>query len=135
MKIPPLSRRWLLPALLVALATLLLGAGAATAFESDTVDSYWRGLYWAISLMTTVGFIGGHAPHSVAGTAMSVVLMMSGFLLLSLVSAALASLFVREDEEPFERRERAVDAEILRALADVVARLDALERRLPPTDG
>jgi len=134
MKVPPLSRRWLLPALLVSLATLLLGAGAATAFESDTVDSYWRGLYWAIALMTTVGFIG-NAPHSGAGTAMSVVLMVSGFLLLSLVSAALASLFVREDEQPFERRERAADEEILRTLATILERLDARERRRPPGEG
>jgi voltage-gated potassium channel len=58
MKIPQPSRQWLVPGLFVGLVALLLGAGAAAAFESDTVGSYWRGLWWAISLMTTVGFVG-----------------------------------------------------------------------------
>lgn len=131
MRIPPLSRRWLLPGLMVALAALLLGAGAGAAFESDTVESYWQGLWWAISLMTTVGFIG-HPPHTVVGQLVSVALMVSGFLLLSLISAALASLFVRADEQPSERLERAADDEILRLLGSIVERLDALEQRREP---
>jgi voltage-gated potassium channel len=64
----------------------------------------------------------------------SVVLMISGFLLLSLVSAALASLFVRNEEAPVERRELRDDAEILGALASILERIDAIERRLPPED-
>jgi hypothetical protein len=129
MKIPPLSRRWLVPSLVVALAALLLGAGAGAAFEAESVGSYWRGLWWAISLMTTVGFIGP-PPNSLEGAIVSIILMISGFLLLSLLSAALASLFVREDEEPYERRERAADAEILGALGSILERIDDLERRL-----
>lgn len=131
MRIPPLSRRWLWPGLLAGLAALLLGAGAGAAFESDTVSSYWNGLWWAISLMTTVGFVG-HPPHSVEGQLVSVVLMVSGFLLLSLISAALASLFVRVDEQPTEQRERAADEEIVRLLSSISERLDALESRRDP---
>lgn len=126
MNVPPFRRRWILPGLIVAAAGLLLGAGAAAAFESDTVDSYWGGLWWAVSLMTTVGFVG-EAPTGLIGQLVSTFLMVSGFLLLSLISAALASLFVREDEAPAELRERAADLEILARLDAIARRLDALE--------
>lgn len=135
---PTASRRWLVPGLLVALAALLIGAGASAAFESDTVGSYWRGLWWSVSLMTTVGFIGA-PPRSPQGVIASVVLMLSGFLLLSLISAALASRFVREDEEPIERQELESEGEILRMLGSIQERLDSLESRLaepgPPAEG
>lgn len=138
MRVLPVSRKWLKPGLLVSSTALLLGAGAGAAFESDTVGSYWRGLWWAISLMTTVGYVG-QPPKSTEGAVVSVVLMLTGFLLLSLVSAALASLFVKEDEQPVQRREVAVDTEILSALASILERLDSLESRAtdmqnPPRD-
>jgi len=61
---------------------------------------------------------------------LSVMLMLSGFVLLALVSAALASLFVREDVEPFETRERAVDQEILERLRILTERIAALEHQV-----
>lgn len=61
---------------------------------------------------------------------MSVVLMLTGFLLLAFVSAALASLFVKDDSAPFEARERSTDQEILRNLVLLQERLTALESRL-----
>ena len=121
-------RAWLRPGLVVASLLLLVGAGAAAAFESDTVGTFWRGLWWATSLMTTVGFIG-EQPQTTLGAVTSVILMIAGFLLLSLVSASLASLFVREDEEPAEQHERAADREIIARLEEISSRLDALERR------
>ena len=121
-------RAWLRPSLVVASLLLLVGAGAAAAFESDTVGSFWRGLWWSTSLMTTVGFIG-EQPRTSLGAATSVVLMIAGFLLLALVSASFASLFVREDEEPAEQHERAADREIIARLDEISSRLDALERR------
>ncbi len=117
----------MLPGVIIALAALAVGAGGAAAFESDTVGSYWEGLWWALSLMTTVGFVEG-TPTSVGGALTSAVLMLAGFLLLSLISAALASLFVREDEEPAEEREEALERQILEKLAAIEVRLAALER-------
>jgi voltage-gated potassium channel len=124
-----MSRRLLKPALAGAGAALLLGAGAGAALESDTVGSYGRGLWWATALMTTEGFIGS-PPRTAAGAAISVTLMLTGFMFLSLLSAALASLFVREDSQPAEQRELVNEREISRQLAAVVERLDRLEARL-----
>lgn len=123
------SRRWVLPAVVVSVTAMAAGAGAAAAFETDTVGSYWSGLWWAISLMTTVGFVGA-PPETVVGAAVSVVLMLTGFLLLSLVSAALASLFVRDDESPVQAKEMQTDQEVLDSLLAIVARLERLEQMM-----
>ncbi len=132
MRITP-SRTWVKPGIVASSVALLVGAGAAAAFESDTVGSYGRGLWWAISLMTTVGYIGA-PPKTTEGAVLSVVLMVTGFALLSLVSAALASLFVKQDEAPVQRREVVADEEILGALTAILERLEALESRMPGTE-
>ena len=124
-----IGRAWVLPALIGAVVVLVVSAGAMLAIEADTVSSFWAGLWWSISLMTTVGFIG--APPSTAGGALlSVALMVGGFLLLALVSASLASLFVHEDERPRELRQESAEDEILAGLRQVSARLSAIESRL-----
>lgn len=79
--------------------------------------------------MTTVGFLGD-PPRTVAGAALSVLLMLSGFFLLALVSAGLASLFVREDERAVEQVELQ-DADLLIAeVARLHARLDEIQALL-----
>jgi hypothetical protein len=129
MQLPRIRRSFVLPGVITALAALVVGAGGAAAFESDTVGSYWEGLWWALSLMTTVGFVEG-PPETVGGALTSAVLMVAGFLLLSLISAALASLFVREDEEPAEQREEALEQQVLDRLAAIERRIEGMERRL-----
>jgi hypothetical protein len=115
---------------MVSMVVVATGAGAAAAFETDTVESYWGGLWWAISLLTTVGFVGA-PPRTGAGQVASVALMLTGFALLSMLSAALASLFVREDEEPIERRTQVDVEQVHEALRAIDERLARLERSLP----
>ncbi len=132
MRIPAslrVSRRWVAPAVAMSIAALTLGAGAAAAFETQTVGSYWRGLWWAVSLLTTVGFVGA-TPQTVAGAVISVVLMLTGFVLLSLISAALASLFVRDDEVPVQTKEQQADQQVLESLAAIASRIERLEQAL-----
>lgn len=123
------KRSWVGPTLAAGLVLLVVGAGGVASFETGTVGSFWEGLWWAVSLMTTVGFIG-QPPTSVAGAMLSVVLMLFGFVLLASVSAALASLFVKEDVEPFEAREGRADQEIVAELRILADRIAALEARL-----
>lgn len=120
---------WVWPALLSAIVIVLVTAGASAAIETNTVRSYWRGLWWSISLITTVGFIG-EPPETRTGAALSAVMMVFGFLLLAMVSASMAALFVREEEQPRELREDASDQAILAALDDLARRLNAIEGRL-----
>ena len=93
------------------------------------MTTFWRGIWWSLSLITTVGFLG-NPPTSGAGAVLSVALMLLGFLLLAMVSASLASVFVRDDEAPIEQRSDRTEHQILTVLARMEARLDSLEERL-----
>ena len=55
------GRSWVLPGVLGALLLVAVTGGAVAAIETDTVTSYWQGLWWSISLITTVGFVGALA--------------------------------------------------------------------------
>jgi voltage-gated potassium channel len=123
------SRGWVGPVLIGSLGIVVVAAGAAAAFETDTVPSYWRGLFWAISLVTTVGFVG-EPPRTDQGTILAVSLMVVGFVLLSMVSAYLAALFVREDTGPHEAAEESTERAILTTLQRLESRVASLERSL-----
>jgi hypothetical protein len=129
-KSPRLERTVAPPAIIVTLVCLLGGAGAAAAFESDSVGSFWGGLWWALCLMTTVGYVYG-PPDTVTATIVSAVLIVVGFVLLSLLSATLAAVFIRVDEEPAEKLSTDLEREILTRLEEISRRVEALEKRLP----
>ena len=88
--------RFLIP--LTGLVVIVAG-GAAAAVETDTIDGFWSGAWWALSLLMTVGFVGSE-PLTTAGKVISAVLMVTGFVLLATVTATIASVFVREEERP-----------------------------------
>ncbi|KRE94214.1 hypothetical protein ASG76_12615 [Nocardioides sp. Soil774] len=118
-----------MPVIFSAVLLVVVSAAAAAAIETRTVDGFWRGLWWATSLITTVGFIG-EPPETTAGALLSALLMVVGFLTLAMVSASLAALFVREEEMPLLEEESSREQQVLDALARIEQRLDALEARL-----
>lgn len=124
-----ITRRWLRYLLPAAGVVVVLAGGGFAALETDTVSSYGEGVWWAWSLVTTVGF-AGDTPVTTAGRVLAGFLMAFGFGMLSLVTAAVASIFILEDEEPVERREAAFEASALEQLATLNQRLERLERRL-----
>lgn len=123
----PLPRRaWLRFILPLAGVVVVAGAGGLAAFATDTTESYWDGIWWSISLITTVGW-SGKPPTTLVGHLIATVTMLTGFLLLALVTATIASLLVREDEEPLERAELRAEAQILQELRSLRAELRALQ--------
>ena len=64
------------------------------------------------------------------GRVVSSVLMVSGFALMALVTAAIASLFVGEEQEHNEEVAEVFDAQALRLLAEVAQQLAAIETTL-----
>jgi voltage-gated potassium channel len=120
------SLKWTLPG--AAILVLLAGGGFA-AVEADTVTTYWEGVWWALSLVTTVGFIGG-SPSTAAGQALAAVLMVLGFLLVAWTTAVVASALVSEDEAPEVALGRAFELEALAELRALGDRLERLERQL-----
>jgi voltage-gated potassium channel len=125
------SLRYLVPT--AALVVLLAGGGFA-ALETDTVESYWEGVWWALSLMTTVGFANG-APHSLLGKMLAGAVMIFGFVLLALTTAAIASLFVREDEESDKARLQVFEQNVIAELRQLHGRLDRIETQLQSQEG
>ena len=111
-----------------ALLILLAGGGFA-AFESRVVANYGEGVWWALSLMTTVGFIG-EAPETTAGRLLSAVMMVAGFGLMALTTAAIASLFVHQEEEPDVAAELELGTANRELLRLLMTRLDSIERSL-----
>ena len=107
---------------------MLLGGGGLAALEAEAASSYWDGVLWSLSLMTTVGFVGG-VPTTAGGKAIAAVLMLLGFGFLAMTTAAVASLFVREDEAPVQERERRFELEVLGELRELRSRIDRLEVR------
>lgn len=113
----------------IGAVVVLLAGGGFAAFESQQVSSYGEGVWWALSLMSTVGFVG-EAPESTAGRLVSSILMISGFALMALVTASIASLFVRGEELPDEAEEREFEVRALALLDHLVQRLERVETRL-----
>jgi voltage-gated potassium channel len=132
-------RRELVLHLFVAVVGLIC-LGTLGFFLSETHINSWvtrlgKGSWWALATLTTVGY-GDVVPETTAGRLVGAGLMFGGLLMLSLLTATIASVFV---ERKF-RRERgleAIKAEkhvlILGWNHDGVILLDQLMRRLPAT--
>jgi voltage-gated potassium channel len=123
----PVGSRWLRYLVPLATAVILLGGGGFAALETDTVNSFWEGVWWAITLAATVGFVD--TPTTVGGQLLSAAISVLGFVLLAVTTAAVASLLVREDEGPQERRTRAFEDEVLAELKDLRTEIDRLTAR------
>lgn len=92
--------------LAVTLLALLGGLGFALLEEGNAPWSHrvGEGLWWALVTLTTVGY-GDVVPHTIGGRLMGIGLMLSGVVMLSLLTATVASVFI---EKKF-RRERGLE--------------------------
>ena len=113
--------------------------------ERDHTDANIRtpgdALWWAMSTVTTVGY-GDRYPTTGLGRVVAALLMLVGVALLGVVSAGIATTFIRqftsleELDETVETLDQTVDVVLdqedltLLALAELNGRLDRLERLL-----
>lgn len=96
--------------------TAICIAGAAQhAFSTGEFESLWDGIWWAVTTTTTVGY-GDLYPTTVQGRVIGMALMFVGIGFLSLLTAAVASRFVRQErsEEHVELMEtlRRIEADV-----------------------
>lgn len=83
----------------VALVTLFIVvvAGAAQAtFDANEFPSVWDGVWWAVVTVTTVGY-GDLYPKDVEGRLIAIFVMLLGIGFLSVLTATVASQFVKTD--------------------------------------
>ncbi len=103
--------------------TAICVAGAAqAAFASGDFPSLWDGIWWAVTTTTTVGY-GDLYPTTVQGRIIGIALMFVGIGFLSLLTASVASRFVKlergsEHDEVMETLQR-IQADVAELKAHV----------------
>ncbi|MEO1767197.1 ion transporter [Thiobacter aerophilum] len=111
---------------LLGWGVLLFGlAGAGFYWLDPGVSSFWEGVWLAFVTGSTVGY-GDIVPSTVGSRILAMLVVLVGFAMLSLVTAAFAAFFIGEDEKRL-RREMHQDIRELRAeVRDLKAELERL---------
>jgi voltage-gated potassium channel len=125
-----LTRRHNLHYLAALTAGVVVVAGiAVNETDPGRFPNPWRGLWWAIVTVTTVGY-GDTFPTSAFGRVVAGLLMLVGIGFLGLVTASVAARFVASDADDKHEESAAQRDEILAELKRLDARLDRIEQAL-----
>ena len=118
--------------LIAAAATLFLGAWLVLLFEENAkgsnIHTYPDALWWAIVTVTTVGY-GDRFPVSPGGRAVAVVLMLVGIGLIGVLTATVASVFIKEHTDANKEELKKSHADLGQQLSVISDRLADVERR------
>ena len=122
--------------LIAAAGTLFIGAWLVLLFEKNApgsnIHSYANALWWAIVTVTTVGY-GDRFPTTEGGRAVAVVLMLVGIGLIGVLTATVASVFVKEHTDANREEYQRGHADLGQRLSVISERLADIERRLGAT--
>ncbi len=122
--------------LIAATGTLFVGAWLVLLFEENSktanIHSYPDALWWAIVTVTTVGY-GDRYPVTAGGRAVAVVLMLIGIGLIGILTATVASVFIKEHTDDNKDEIKAGHADLGQQLSLIGDRLVDVERRLGAT--
>jgi voltage-gated potassium channel len=122
--------------LIAAAGTLFLGAWLVLLFEEkakgSNIHSYPDALWWAIVTVTTVGY-GDRFPVSAGGRAVAVILMLVGIGLIGVLTATVASVFVKEHTDANKEEFKKGHDELGQQLSVISDRIADVERRLGAT--
>jgi voltage-gated potassium channel len=122
---------------LIAVAgTLFIGAWLVLLFEENAkgsnIHDYPDALWWAIVTVTTVGY-GDRYPVTEGGRIVAVVLMLVGIGLIGVLTATVASVFIKEHTDANKEEFRKGHADLGQQLSVISDRLADVERRLGAT--
>lgn len=111
-----------LVALISVFIVVVSGAAQAT-FDAGEFHTIWQGIWWATVTVTTVGY-GDLYPTTVFGRLIGIVVMLVGIGFLSVLTATVASHFVKterndESTEMLERLAR-IEGELMALRAELV---------------
>ncbi len=131
-----LKHHGLFRVLIAAVGTLLLGAWLVLLFEDQAkgsnIHDYPDALWWAIVTVTTVGY-GDRYPVTEGGRVVAAVLMLVGIGLIGVLTATVASVFVKEHTDANKEEFKKGHADLGQQLAIISDRLADVERRLGAT--
>jgi voltage-gated potassium channel len=122
--------------LIAAAGTLFIGAWLVLLFEKNATGSnihnYAQAIWWAIVTVTTVGY-GDRYPTTGGGRAVAVVLMLVGIGLIGVLTATVASVFVKEHTDANRKEYQQGHADLGQRLSVISERLADIEHRLGAT--
>jgi voltage-gated potassium channel len=81
---------------ILTVTAIIIAGASQSAVSSGEFTTLWDGVWWAVTTVTTVGY-GDLYPVTVQGRLIGMALMFVGIGFLSLLTAAVASRFVREE--------------------------------------
>lgn len=81
--------------ILLLLSSFLVWKFEAGGTGSLSITSFWEGIWWAVVTIATVGY-GDKVPVTPYGRIVGIILIVSGFTLLSVFTGLVASLFVED---------------------------------------
>ena len=122
--------------LIAAAATLFVGAWLVLLCEENAkasnIHNYPDALWWAVVTVTTVGY-GDRFPTTGGGRTVAVVLMLVGIGLIGVLTATVASVFIKEHTDANKEELQKSHANLGDQLAVISDRLADVERRLGAT--
>lgn len=122
--------------LIAASATLVLGAWMVLLFEenasSSDITNFPTALWWAIVTVTTVGY-GDKVPMTGGGRIVAAILMLVGIGLIGVLTATVASVFIKEHTDSNKEALKASHADLSSQVSVIGDRLADIERRLGAT--
>jgi voltage-gated potassium channel len=122
--------------LIAAAGTLIIGSWLVLLFEENTkgsnIHQYPDALWWAIVTVTTVGY-GDRFPVTEGGRAVAVILMLVGIGLIGVLTATVASVFIKEHTDANKEEFKKGHADLGQQLSVISDRLADVEHRLGAT--
>jgi voltage-gated potassium channel len=119
--------------LIAAAGTLFVGAWLVLLFEENAkgsnIHNYADALWWAIVTVTTVGY-GDRFPVTGGGRTVAVILMLVGIGLIGVLTATVASVFIKEHTDATKEEFKKGHADLGQQLSVISDRLADVERRL-----
>jgi voltage-gated potassium channel len=83
-------------AAILTVAAVVVGGSVEALIDTNDFHTTWEGIWWAVVTVTTVGY-GDAVPHSVEGQVVAMVVMLVGIGFLSVLTASIASVFIKTD--------------------------------------
>jgi voltage-gated potassium channel len=122
--------------LIAVVGTLFIGAWLVLLFEerakTSNIHNYPDALWWAIVTVTTVGY-GDRYPVTEGGRIVAVILMLVGIGLIGVLTATVASVFIKEHTDANKEEFKKGHADLGQQLSVISDRLADVERRLGAT--
>jgi len=131
-----LKHHGLFRVLIAAAGTLFAGAWLVLLFEENArgtnIHNYPAALWWAIVTVTTVGY-GDRFPVTGGGRTVAVILMLVGIGLIGVITATVASVFIKEHTDASKEEFKKGHADLGQQMSMISDRLADVERLLGAT--